>query len=145
MSHFSKICDVDCYFIMCRTCCFLIVCLSASGCAMSGLIADAKTLIDKARVETQVWMLSKLHWKQFTDRVSWPCAVNLCTYSSTEPLVHLQWDDDSGECDSGCVQPGATVWRGGRWSRCHGQSLSSSVPKHSNANPSDFVSCHIVQ
>lgn len=28
-------------------------CLSA-GCAMSGLIADAKTLIDKARVETQV-------------------------------------------------------------------------------------------
>ncbi|MEQ2216324.1 Proteasome subunit alpha type-5 [Xenoophorus captivus] len=24
------------------------------GCAMSGLIADAKTLIDKARVETQV-------------------------------------------------------------------------------------------
>jgi 20S proteasome alpha/beta subunit len=25
-----------------------------TGCAMSGLIADAKTLIDKARVETQV-------------------------------------------------------------------------------------------
>lgn len=28
--------------------------LSLPGCAMSGLIADAKTLIDKARVETQV-------------------------------------------------------------------------------------------
>jgi 20S proteasome subunit alpha 5 len=27
-----------------------------TGCAMSGLIADAKTLIDKARVETQVWL-----------------------------------------------------------------------------------------
>lgn len=25
---------------------------------MSGLIADAKTLIDKARVETQVWIMS---------------------------------------------------------------------------------------
>lgn len=28
--------------------------LYLKGCAMSGLIADAKTLIDKARVETQV-------------------------------------------------------------------------------------------
>ena len=30
------------------------------GCAMSGLIADAKTLIDKARVETQVKSASTL-------------------------------------------------------------------------------------
>lgn len=30
------------------------------GCAMSGLIADAKTLIDKARVETQVKSTSSL-------------------------------------------------------------------------------------
>lgn len=29
-------------------------CCLFAGCAMSGLIADAKTLIDKARVETQV-------------------------------------------------------------------------------------------
>lgn len=34
--------------------------LSFQGCAMSGLIADAKTLIDKARVETQVQMLGML-------------------------------------------------------------------------------------
>lgn len=31
--------------------------LCLKGCAMSGLIADAKTLIDKARVETQVQIL----------------------------------------------------------------------------------------
>ena len=36
-------------------CCFYI-----AGCAMSGLIADAKTLIDKARVETQVKSASSL-------------------------------------------------------------------------------------
>lgn len=36
-------------------CCFYI-----AGCAMSGLIADAKTLIDKARVETQVKSASTL-------------------------------------------------------------------------------------
>lgn len=36
-------------------CCFYI-----TGCAMSGLIADAKTLIDKARVETQVKLASSL-------------------------------------------------------------------------------------
>ena len=27
------------------------------GCAMSGLIADARTLVEHARVETQVWLL----------------------------------------------------------------------------------------
>lgn len=27
------------------------------GCAMSGLIADARTLVEHARVETQVWSL----------------------------------------------------------------------------------------
>lgn len=35
-------------------------CFCHKGCAMSGLIADAKTLIDKARVETQVRMPSIL-------------------------------------------------------------------------------------
>lgn len=34
--------------------CFERPSLLLKGCAMSGLIADAKTLIDKARVETQV-------------------------------------------------------------------------------------------
>ena len=38
-----------------------------------------------------------------------------------EPLVHLQWDHDSGECDSGCVKSGSTVWRGRCRSRCHGE------------------------
>lgn len=32
----------------------IVVSAHLTGCAMSGLIADAKTLIDKARVETQV-------------------------------------------------------------------------------------------
>lgn len=35
-------------------------CFYIAGCAMSGLIADAKTLIDKARVETQVKLASSL-------------------------------------------------------------------------------------
>lgn len=53
-------------------CCFYI-----AGCAMSGLIADAKTLIDKARVETQVnqHLLCFLLWCMCTlfndDRATW--------------------------------------------------------------------------
>lgn len=44
---------------------------------MSGLIADAKTLIDKARVETQVWEHTVIQV------VCWPCglsAANLCPF-----------------------------------------------------------------
>lgn len=54
---------------------------------MSGLIADAKTLIDKARVETQVSIL-RAHFI-----ISSLLAIYLhLTYfpSSSEPLVHLQ-------------------------------------------------------
>lgn len=87
---------------------------------MSGLIADAKTLIDKARVETQVWILScGVSWA-----VAWiwsSVTFNLCI-SISEPLVHLQRDYDCGKRDSGRVQPGAAVRRGGRRPRCHGQS-----------------------
>lgn len=34
---------------------------------------------------------------------------------SAEPLVYLQWDDDGGEHNAGCVQPRSAVRRGGRW------------------------------
>lgn len=98
------------------------------GCAMSGLIADAKTLIDKARVETQVWFQSTALYKAYLE-----CCVYLrltCMRSVSEPLVHLQWDDDSGECDSGCVQPGAAVWGGRCRPWCHGESLSQCLCFH---------------
>lgn len=56
------------------------------GCAMSGLIADAKTLIDKARVETQVQILL----------ATVACSLVFILYKSNllmcpaESLVHLQ-------------------------------------------------------
>ncbi|KAK1328891.1 hypothetical protein QTO34_011061 [Cnephaeus nilssonii] len=43
------------------------------GCAMSGLIADAKTLIDKARVETQVdhaLLLFQNHWFTYNETMT---------------------------------------------------------------------------
>jgi hypothetical protein len=45
----------------------LILFLLFKACAMSGLIADSKTLIDKARVETQVILLitKKKHTRLF--------------------------------------------------------------------------------
>ena len=44
-----------------------------------------------------------------------------CIALLLEPLVHLQWDHDCGECDSGCVESGAPVWRRRRRPRCHGE------------------------
>lgn len=98
--------------------CFFCCVSCLTGCAMSGLIADAKTLIDKARVETQVWKSAVYFayqlWLIFILR------------SSTEPLVHLWWDHDGGEHNPGSVQPGTAVWGGGRRPWCDGESLCSS-------------------
>lgn len=47
-------CDVEQQVVVWYSFIFTIFFTFLQGCAMSGLIADAKTLIDKARVETQV-------------------------------------------------------------------------------------------
>lgn len=46
---------------------------------------------------------------------------NKMLWFCSEPLVHVQWDIDGGECDTGCVQFGTAVWRGGCWPWSHGQ------------------------
>lgn len=94
------------------------------GCAMSGLIADAKTLIDKARVETQV-QIRCATIACYSVFILYKSNLLMCPRS--ESLVHLQRDNDGGKCDPGCVQPGAAVWGGGRRSWCHGQSLTSTT------------------
>lgn len=105
---------------------------------MSGLIADAKTLIDKARVETQVqiWCATIACYSVFILYKS-----NLLMCPRSESLVHLQRDNDGGKCDPGCVQPGAAVWGGGRRSWCHGQSLTS---KTNTSHPTTTTSLFLL-
>lgn len=61
----------------------------------------------------------------------WP-ENNSHPHLSSEPLVCLQWENDSGEYNTGGVQPGPAVWRGGCWSWCHGQSVSLSLDNKKN-------------
>ncbi|KFW82562.1 Proteasome subunit alpha type-5, partial [Manacus vitellinus] len=73
------------------------------GCAMSGLIADAKTLIDKARVETQV-----------RSHKSWEC-LGSPGKGKIIPVKELEWERDlgmpggSGGVDPPCPAPCPTV------------------------------------
>ena len=39
----------------------------------------------------------------------------------TESLVHVQWKDVSGECDTSCVEPSSTVWGWRSRSGCNGK------------------------
>lgn len=96
---------------------------------MSGLIADAKTLIDKARVETQVLKLNTLHYQQVTDLELYPLLNCVCvapqnhwfTYNETMTVesvtqavsnLALQFGEEDAD-------PGAMV---------------SHLPKHSCSN-----------
>ncbi len=49
---------------------------------------------------------------------------------SAEPLVYLQWDDDGGEHNAGCVQPRSAVRRGGRWPWCYGMTAWLNILLH---------------
>jgi hypothetical protein len=63
-----------------------------SACAMSGLTPDARTMIERARVEAQV-------------STRFPVL-------KLELLVYIQRANEGRECDKRCVQLGHAVWRG---------------------------------
>lgn len=60
--------------------------------------------------------------------------------STTEPLVYLQWDHDSGERHPGCVQPRTAVRGRGRWPRRHGNWPQPSPQSKSHAANQKHVS-----
>lgn len=74
------------------------------GCAMSGLTADSRTMIDHARVEAQVRALQDYDQRQG----------NISTRILIEPLVHLQRADHGGKRHAGRMRPGIAIWR-----ECH--------------------------
>ncbi|XP_006092650.1 proteasome subunit alpha type-5 [Myotis lucifugus] len=63
------------------------------GCAMSGLIADAKTLIDKARVETQN------HWFTYNETMT----VESVTQSVTQAVSNLALQFGEEDADPGAM------------------------------------------
>ena len=70
---------------------------------MSGLIADSRTMVEKARVEAQVGEV----YLRRVDVVQRGRRLTGCYH--TELLVHIQRTNECGECDPVSEQPGPAV------------------------------------
>jgi len=96
------------------------------GVAMSGLTADARTLVEHARVETQA------RRRPMRAHTLLHCAAGLrrrAAHAAT-PL-QLQRADVGGELHPGAVRPGATLWRERRrrgGGRRHGARSARKLP-----------------
>jgi hypothetical protein len=99
------------------------------GCAMSGLVADAKMLVDHARAETQVR-------HRGTSALA-PCRprpaehASLCMYMPAATPLLLQRGHAGGERDAEPVRSSAAIWRGlRRGGRPGGWTRAISTPYH---------------
>uniref|UniRef100_A0A8C1N6U8 Proteasome subunit alpha type n=1 Tax=Cyprinus carpio TaxID=7962 RepID=A0A8C1N6U8_CYPCA len=84
------------------------------GCAMSGLIADAKTLIDKARVETQN------HWFTYNETMT--------VESVTQAVSNLALQFGEEDADPGAMENGVCLYHmdpSGTFVQCDARAIGS--------------------
>ena len=70
--------------------------LHSPGCAMSGLIADSRTMVDRARVDAQN------HWFVYNE----PMSVESVTQSVSNLAMMFGEDDDEKPMVRGCYETG---------------------------------------